>query len=404
MSEKLQSEKAKHIKGYSFYEYWEVYYKEQLIRNPDYKLEDDRKQEAERIGNRADNVPVKPIVVQSLQEYINVIDSLDSSFEEPVFYRGQTDANRLLIPSVLRQNPKRENLLIEEFQRRFSIEVGACKTAMDKLVLMQHYGLQTRCLDLTENPLVALHFACQDMKKFHDRNSDVNKYKWGEVIIFKEYGGSKDIKFPESSTTSIIANTAFLEEKFSLLKLGMLYKNDYHFSFNDEYIRLRDILWRSVIVRTPQINPRIKNQEGAFVLVNANEFAEEDWDFSVSLKDFTDFLLSDEDDKNWWTNLAQMKEGSSMYGQAFEGVFAGDFIFKKVKPYDESNSIKVMKTNPFDINRLLYKNDDRQQVVILIPPTAKQTILKQLERLGINEAFIYPEMDSVANELNESIK
>lgn len=403
MSERLQSEKAKRIKGYGFQEYWEGYYKEQSIRNPVFELEDDRKKEAEQIGHRADNVPVKPIVVQSLQEYINVIDGIESSFEKPVFFRGQTDANRLLVPFVLRDNPQRENLLIEEFQRRFSAEAGQCKTAMDKLVLMQHYGLQTRCLDLTENPLVALHFACQDMKKFHDRNSDANKYKWGEVIIFKEYGGSKDIKFPESSTTSIIANTAFLEEKFSLLKLGMLYKNDYHFSFNDEYIRLRDILWRSVIVRTPQINPRIKNQAGAFILVNANEFAEEDWDFSVSLKDFTDFLLSDEDDKKWWTNLAQLKEGSSMFGQAFEGVYAGDFIFKKIKPYDESNNIEVMKTNPFDMNRLLYKNDDGQQIVILIPPTAKQTMLKQLERLGINESFVYPEMDSVANELNWSI-
>lgn len=403
MSEKLQSEKAKHIKGYSFYEYWEGYYKEQLTRNPDYRLEDDRKQEAERIGNRADNVPVKPIVVQSLQECINVIDSLDSSFEKPVFYRGQTDANRLLIPSVLRQNPKRENLLLEEFQRRFSVEVGKCKTTMDKLVLMQHYGLQTRCLDLTENPLVALHFACQDMRRFHDRDSDVNKYKWGEVVIFKEYGGEKDMKNQDSSTTSIIANTAFLEEKFSLLKLGMLYKNDYHFSFNDEYIRLRDILWRSVIVRTPQINPRIKNQAGAFVLVNANEFAEEDWGFSVALKDFTDFLLSDEDDNEWWTNLDQLKEGSSRFGQTFIGVNAGDFIFKKVKPYDENNKIEVMKTNPFDMNRLLYKNDIGQQVVILVPPTAKRHILNQLEKLGITEAFIYPEMDSVANELNWSI-
>lgn len=403
MSKEIQSEKAKRIKGYGFSEYLESYYKDQLTRNSDYKLEDEKKQEAERIGFRADNAPVKPIVVQSLQEFINNIDDLNSSFAKPLFYRGQTDANKLLVPYVLRGNPSRENLLIEEFQRRFSVEIGQCKTAMDKLVLMQHYGLQTRCLDLTENPLVALYFACQDMKKFHDRKSDANKYKWGEVVIFKEYGGEKDMKKPDSSTTSIIANTAFLDEHFSLLKLGMLYKNDYHFSFDEKYIRFRDIIWRSVIVRTPQINPRIKNQAGAFVLVNSNEFDDSNWTHPISISKLTSLILKDESSDEWWISINELKKGIKGLSE-LKNVEAGDFLFRKVKPYDENNKIEVMKTNPFDMNRLLYMNESGQQVVLLVPPTAKQHILKQLEKLGITEAFIYPEMDSVANELNWSIK
>jgi hypothetical protein len=392
-------EKAKRIKGYGFPEYLESHYKDQLTRNSDYELEDDRKQEAERIGVRADNVPVKPVVIQSLQEYINVIVSLKSSFAEPLFYRGQTDANKLLIPYVLRDNPSRENLLIEEFQRRFSVEIGQCKTAMDKLVLMQHYGLQTRCFDLSENPFVAMYYASQDMKKFHDRNSDANKYKWGEVIIFKECGGEKDMKNPDSSTTSIIANTAFLDEHFSLLKLGMLYKNDYHFSFDEKYIRFRDIIWRSVIVRTPQINPRIKNQAGAFVLVNSNEFDDSNWTHHISLSKLTNLILKDESADEWWISINELRKGIKGLSE-LKDVEVGDFLFKKVKPYDENNNIEVMKTNPFDMNRLLYQDDSGQQVVILVPPTAKQQILKQLEKLGITEAFVYPEMDSVANELN----
>ena len=40
-------------------------------------------------------------------------------------------------------------------------DFSECKSALDYLVQMQHYGLPTRLLDVTTNPLVALYFACQ---------------------------------------------------------------------------------------------------------------------------------------------------------------------------------------------------------------------------------------------------
>ena len=39
-----------------------------------------------------------------------------------------------------------------------------CTTALDYLVVLQHYSFPTRLLDFTENPLVALYMACATEK------------------------------------------------------------------------------------------------------------------------------------------------------------------------------------------------------------------------------------------------
>lgn len=63
----------------------------------------------------------------------------------------------------------------------------------DHLVEMQHYGLPTRLLDVTQNPLVALYFACIDSPKSQ-----------GEFIVFNVR--HEKVKYPKSDTVSILAS------------------------------------------------------------------------------------------------------------------------------------------------------------------------------------------------------
>lgn len=361
---------------------------ETSIRIKGYGSSDDtHTNQAKRIVDDFKGNKVYLNVVENLQDFINVIDKLDTDYKSPCFFRGHTNANFLLTPASLRANAENENKVIEEFERYFPKECHDCYSVMDKLVYMQHYGLQTRCLDLSENPLIALYFACKDMVKF--RNDTVgNKDKWGEVLIFKEQTNNDDIKNNYSSTTSIIANTALMEKEFSLEKFQMFYKNDGHLSFDEKYISFKDLVSRSVIVRTPKMNERIRNQQGAFILVNANEFV------NSPIPNLTELILSDKDRD---FNVFKLNR---IYKRKLKEIEIGQFSMKKIKPYSLDNKHEIFRNDPFDINRLLYRDKNNMQVVILIPPSAKEPILKQLERFNITEDFVYPEVDSIAYAIN----
>lgn len=83
-------------------------------------------------------------------------------------FRGVINSDFELIPSVGRlpqldsevTNLERERFLLDEFKMRSAMVAGfKPENDWEWLSLAQHYGLPTRLLDWTENPLVALYFA-----------------------------------------------------------------------------------------------------------------------------------------------------------------------------------------------------------------------------------------------------
>ena len=81
-----------------------------------------------------------------------------------IFYRGHAHKDWDLIPSILRDPKlvKKEHQLFRDMVAHEPQSFLECKSALDYLVQMQHYGLPTRLLDVTMNPLVALYLACKD--------------------------------------------------------------------------------------------------------------------------------------------------------------------------------------------------------------------------------------------------
>ncbi|MDC3190436.1 FRG domain-containing protein [Pseudoalteromonas elyakovii] len=212
--------------------------------------------------------------INSISGFLEKLPNNDDVNHVYVF-RGHASTAYELKPSIYR-NPKwiaNEHSMIQELILRCPDDFKGSKSSFDKLVKMQHYDFPTRLLDITENPLVALYFACECIE-----NNELEKD--GEVIIFQI--PKKDIKYSESDTVSVLSNIAWMDSDFCISNKTSINftskkyaKQFLHFisrekPYFEERILTKD-LEKAVCVKPKQDNNRIIQQQGAFFIFGMQE-------------------------------------------------------------------------------------------------------------------------------------
>ncbi len=176
-----------------------------------------------------------------------------------------------------------ESDLFRECERRLSHEFVNCKSTFEKLVLMQHYFIPTRLLDVSLDPLIGLFFALYNDPKSKRKDEDCEP-----VILIYEIP-KESIRNHHSDVVSVISNIAVY--RYDDLDISVLSNSTDEFertAFNENdsikhllhEIRAEKphfVPWikkdhmESVYCVHPLLdNPRIRSQQGAFLLFGMN--------------------------------------------------------------------------------------------------------------------------------------
>lgn len=126
------------------------------------------------------------IVVECLNDFLQAINDMRKQIREAegedadnqhFFFRGQANSEWDVIPGIFRGNMLAfESELIHMAYLRNPSEFRNLGTDFERLTKLQHYGLPTRLLDVTSNPMVALYFACQSHKESRINGEDEKEY------------------------------------------------------------------------------------------------------------------------------------------------------------------------------------------------------------------------------------
>ena len=279
--------------------------------------------------------------ISNLKSYVDHILGLreatqtDGETSAKWFFRGQKCSQWSVRPNIFRGSTlKNEFKMIEEASRQRPSEFKENSKDFNILTKLQHYGLGTRLLDVTLNPLVALYFATEEHNEFIMGKDKRGKMEPQDGRIFYKYAYFHSLNAMETRIACALPFIDFTSD-FNLDCLCETLENSKVISLeekkmlcNDNFKSLIETIQKSYFVVTSHSNDRLMRQSGAFIVPTAIKIIN-----------------------------------------------------------DSSNNLKLAKKAFCDLD------GEFDEQCIIVPSSAKESIRDELDFFNINEATLFPELE-----------
>lgn len=284
-----------------------------------------------------------------LTGFLKVILDENNDIKVKQLYRGHGSWMFDMIPGIYRKQNRNilqcESQFIHEMIASYPNFFSDCKTTLDYLVVLQHYSFPTRLLDFTENPLVALYMACA-----------TEKSDFADVMRINVE--PTDFKYYDSDSISLLANMAFADDGLDVSDYSFM---DYYHSYEgDEVDKAYKEHYNTLI-------QQFNNRDDITRFLHLVRREKPYFKAKIKPEHFDDAVL--------WVKAKQ--DFQRIINQS--GVFA---VF----------GINRSKQNMIDFSYSKYN-----MFHILIPPESKEKILHELDKIHINQATLYCDMDRIAS-------
>ena len=345
------------------------------------------------IKHWTDRIEEGKIKITNVKTVLTLMKVQDPECE--ILFRGENkgyikDGDTRLLPSAFRGVDERKYYYdaVTNFSEEF-----ARLSSISKLAKMQHYNYPTRLLDLTTNPLVALWFACSDYSRYR---KTTQKKEREDGFLYLILTKTKNFLTCDSDRALLLACLSKLnDEQHEKEQLQKLLECNIAFNkkckLNDNEIKIdRDFI--NIIKGDKKKHPEILSYSNDTI-----------WDMLVKKQSKENLL-------NTITEGVDYKKSASIFekfiGEAHRERFA--FSEYRTDPRDILSTfiVRPMIENErqrkqeglfaiFGINSKEYNNSkDFKITSYLVPKNKKKPILEQLDKLGINEATLFGDMES----------